>query len=194
MLLVRKEGSNARYLVSLLACPEKDWDWASQDSPDFIVGGNGRKIARVVDGCLSPDLDIGFAQLDHPDVTNRINRNWRPVTKDDVNRKMKVRFRGAKSGEVTDAVIYNSSVTIITGLLFPDGVTRVQADLFSITRLVGGMPVAPSQRGDSGSLVLDYDNVPLGILIGADDKFTYVAKLSHILAPDGIYKEYQLLI
>jgi hypothetical protein len=56
------------------------------------------------------------------------------------------------------------------------------------------VPVAPSRRGDSGALVLDQDNVPLGILIGADDKFTYVAKLSNILAPDGIYKEYQLSI
>ena len=191
---VKKEGSNGQFLVSCWHVLKKDCDWASQDSPDIIVDGSGKKIARVVDGCLSRDLDIGFAQLKHSVYKNNITRNWRPVTKDDVNRKMRVQFRGAQTGEVTDALIYNSSVTIITGLLYPDGVKRVQTDLFSITRLVGGLPIAPSQRGDSGSLVLDNDNVPLGILIGADDKFTYVAKLSHILAPDGIYKEYQLLI
>jgi hypothetical protein len=191
---VKKQGSSAQYLVSCWHVLKKDWNWATQDSPDLIVDGDGKKVARVVDGCLSPDLDIGFAHLDHPGGRNGFHRNWRPVTKDDVHRKMQVKFRGAHSGEIMDAAIYNSSVTIITGFLFPDGVTRVQTDLFSITRVVHGVPVAPSRRGDSGALVLDQDNVPLGILIGADDKFTYVAKLSNILAPDGIYKEYQLSI
>ncbi|HET6253322.1 MAG TPA: hypothetical protein VFE32_04585 [Puia sp.] len=191
---VKKDGSTAQYLISCWHVLKGDWNWASHGGPDIITDGGGNNIATVVDGCLSTDMDIGFAQLNGSGNTNSFTKQWREVTKEDVNQHMTVQFRGSSSGSVNDPVIFNNSVSITGGLEYPDGVNRVLTDMFSITKLVDGTPTPPSDHGDSGSLVLDANNVPLGILVGADEMFTYVAKLSNILAKDGIYKEYQLSI
>lgn len=187
-----KNNAAPQYLMSCWHVLKGDRNWDVHAGPDIITDGV-REIARLVDGCLSSNMDVGFAELQGSGFTNGFTKGWRVVDKEDVNQQMKVKFHGSHSGPVEGAYIFNDSVTITGGLEYPDAVRRVLVDMFSITILIDGVLTSPSKKGDSGALVLDDNDVPIGILVGGDQLFTYIAKFSNILAADGIFREYKLL-
>ncbi|MBO9204292.1 MULTISPECIES: hypothetical protein [Niastella] len=189
-----KDGSAGVYLLSCWHVIKGDQNWNVNSGPETVMDGQEKAIGRVVDGCFATNMDVGFAVLTNGPASNDFKKHWRTVTRNDA-RTCGVKFNGAGSEGLQEAKIYNHSVNMTEGILYPDGVKRVLTDVFSISRLDRqGRPVsAPSHRGDSGALVLDNANVPLGIIVGGDDKFTYVVKLSNILAEDGIYSEYKIL-
>ena len=190
---LKKDGSNDTFLISCWHVLKGDQNWFANSGPTTVSDGNDQAIGRLVDGCLSTNMDVGFAVLTNGQVFNDVRKNWREVIKSDV-RATQVRFRGAGSGP-KEATVFNHSVNMKEGIEYPDGRMRILTDVFSISELDNrGKPIsAPSKKGDSGALVLDSDNVPLGIIVGGDNKFTYVVKLSNILAEDSIYNEYKIL-
>jgi hypothetical protein len=190
-----KDGSADVYLLSCWHVIKGDQNWFANSGPESVLDGREKVIGRVVDGCFATNMDVGFAVLTDGLASNDFSKSWRPVTRKDA-RTCNVKFIGAGSVEPQEAKIYNHSVNMTEGIEYPDGIKRILTDVFSISRLdKQGRPVAaPSRRGDSGALVLDSaTNTPLGIIVGGDEKFTYVVKLSNILAEDGIYSEYKIL-
>ena len=154
------------------------------------------KIARIVDGCLTDRFDVGFAELLSTEKVDNalinIKFNWREVVVTDAYNETPVSFTGTASGH-KDAVIYNNSVEKI--LDYPDGGSYKLLDLFSITIYdENGGFTSPSDKGDSGAVVIDNMGYPLGLIVGGDNAFSYVAKFSNILSNDSIYKEYKILI
>ncbi len=147
-------------------------------------------IANLVEGVLSSKLDVGFAEIT-VDFRNGggIRNSYRPVTKQDALRSTRVSFLGAASGRA-EGFVYNHAVDVT--LDYPDQYRKLE-DLFSITTKVGGRYLAPSMEGDSGALVLDLAGCPIGIIVGGDDSFTYVMKLTNIIGPGAPYEDYALI-
>ena len=102
-------------------------------------------------------------------------------------------FRGASTTQ-GKGFIDNNSTSITLG--YPGGKTFPLNDILRIcTYDSKGHPITSSTGGDSGAVVVDNTDSPLGLVIGGDDKYTYVVKFSNFLDPEnGMYKEYSLSI
>ncbi|MEP7318165.1 MAG: hypothetical protein ABI921_05480, partial [Panacibacter sp.] len=184
---------NAVYLVSCWHVLKGNHDWHHISGPSQIRDSEDKNIAILTDGSLTNIFDIGFAKItDVQNVSNGFKNAWRSVTKADAFAETDVSFSGSSSGRNIDAKIYKNIVKE-KWLKYPDNMFRKLEDLFSITRYEGDKRVSPSKAGDSGSLVIDKNGFPLGIIVGGDDEFTYVCKFSNILDKDCIYKEYNIL-
>lgn len=174
----------------LLSC----WHVLQEKGND--INNKGKKIAVVGDGKLTGTLDVGFAELvvKPPFSNNSIGLKFpvREVSLHDAKEETKVRFHGAKTGISTGVVkIYNNAPG-------PQNIYHpytedyyLMNDLFSITRYEGEIPVAPSDRGDSGALVVDLNGYPLGIIVGGDANFSYAVKLTNVFADDDL-KDYYI--
>jgi hypothetical protein len=190
-------GSPKFYLLSCWHVLKGDKNWNSSSSANLnIMDKDKNLIAKVVDGCLTDRFDAGFAELlSNEKVDNtplKVKFNWREVSATDAFNETPVSFIGATSGH-QDAVIYKNIVG--KKLDYPDGGTYNLVDLFSITTYdENGRFKSPSDKGDSGALVVDNSGYPLGLIIGGDDAFTYVAKFSNFLSNESIYREYRILI
>jgi len=188
--------SQKNYLMSCWHVLKGDKDWNNSSSLSMILDKDKNKIARIVDGCLTDRFDVGFAELlSKEKVDNagiKIKFNWREVLVTDAYNETPVSFIGATSG-YKDAVIYKNIVE--KKLDYPDGGSYKLLDLFSITIYdKNGRFTSPSDKGDSGAVVVDNMGYPLGLIVGGDDAFTYVAKFSNILSSESIFREYRLII
>ena len=122
----------------------------------------------------------------------KITKDWREVDAADSVNEIPVHFYGKVSGH-KKAVVYNHKVE--KSLTYPDNRNYILTDLFSITHYDDqDNPTSPSVEGDSGSVVVDEDGFPLGILIGGDDKFSYIIKFSNFLADATPYHDYSIIV
>ena len=194
---LRKKDSADLFLLSCWHVLKANSDWSGSLGDPDIKDNSGTKIARITDGMLTDKFDVGIAQchstapLQNKDNSNLgITKPWRKVTIADAVHEFKVQFTG-KVNQTKDAVIYNHRVKKF--LRYPDN-HHLLLDLFSITIYdVNKNPTSPSSQGDSGSVVVGIDGCPLGILIGGDDKFSYVAKFSNFLDEDTTYRNYSII-
>jgi hypothetical protein len=186
---LNREGSAKKYLLSC-------WHVLNYGNEN-VLDSNSNVVAKVVDGCLSPLIDIGFAELlsDNGENNQSINvlHPWRPIIPDDAFMETQVHFTGINSINQS-AVIYKRT-TPPKGWTYPDGAYHEFIDLFTITLYDGdGNPTSPSSPGDSGSVIVDGNGYPLGVIVGGDTCFSYAAKFSNILAKGCIYDSYSIIV
>lgn len=188
----RKIGSNKIYLVSCWHVIKGDRSWFERTGPIIVRNNSSNDLAHVTDGTLTTRMDIGFAEMTDSKVVNspKLESGYRVVKEADADKEIPVQFIGGVSG-LKKAVIFNHHLS--KSLQYPDEEWRTLEDLFSITVYTGNGLVAPSLPGDSGALVTDAHQKPLGIVVGGDSRFTYVAKLSNIISPGSLYDEYSIL-
>jgi hypothetical protein len=152
----------------------------------------------VVDGTITPTMDIGFAEITVTGQFNNqligITQDCRTVTLNDAENETPVFFKGGSSKLQSDVVIYNHAPDD-QKIYHPDtGTHYVMSDLFSITRYAPNTrtPTSPSKRGDSGSVVVDKEGHPIGVVVGGDGSFTYAVKLSNVFALNSPYHAYYI--
>jgi hypothetical protein len=192
-----RAGSSKFYLMSCWHVLKGDKDWNNTGSSSLKIMDKDRKqVATLVEGRLTDNFDVGFAELISTDkvdnATINLKFNWRVVNATDAFNETPVKFIGATSG-LQEAVIYKN----IAGkkLDYPDGDSYDLQDLFSITKFgPDGTLTSPSDKGDSGAVVVDDRGYPLGLIAGGDEEFTYVAKFSNIFSTGSIFQEYKILI
>jgi hypothetical protein len=189
----KKIGSTKIYFVSCWHVIKGDRKWYEHSGPTRISDSNQTVIGTITDGTISNKVDVGFAEVASNQRINNdpnILSGFREVTEADAFDETPVHFKGGISGTKT-AVIYNNQLN--KSFLYPDKKWRKLEDLFSITTYSDNGVAAPSKPGDSGALIVDEDNVPLGIVVGGDTQFTYAVKLSNLLAAGSLYEEYSIL-
>jgi hypothetical protein len=168
-----------------------------QHKGDTIKSGTNN-VATVVDGTITPTMDIGFAEITVTGQFNNqligITQDCRTVTLNDAENETPVFFKGGSSKLQSDVVIYNHAPDD-QKIYHPDtGTHYVMSDLFSITRYAPNTrtPTSPSKRGDSGSVVVDKEGHPIGVVVGGDGSFTYAVKLSNVFALNSPYHAYYI--
>jgi hypothetical protein len=195
---IKKKSSHRVYLLSCWHVLKADSDWWGSPGRLEIIDVNGSEIARITDGTLSNTFDVGIALCNDTapfrDINHKlkISKDWREVEPADSVNEIPVHFCGKVSGH-KKAVVYNHKVE--KSLTYPDNRNYILTDLFSITHYdEEDNPTSPSVEGDSGSVVVDEDGCPLGILIGGDDKFSYIIKFSNFLAEATPYRDYSIIV
>ncbi|QEC77022.1 hypothetical protein [Mucilaginibacter ginsenosidivorax] len=165
---------------------------------DMIDSGLNTGVAKVLEGAIGPTMDIGFAEIlisgQFDNTLIKISQDFRAVTLNDAKNELPVFFHGAFLGRQSDAVIYNHVVDDQKIFHSDTGQNHLMSDLFSITRYKPNtkIPESPSSKGDSGAVVVDKEGHPVGIVVGGDESFTYVVKLSNVFAPNSPYSTYYI--
>jgi hypothetical protein len=195
---IRKKNSDRIYLLSCWHVLKSDPDWWGSLGRPEVIDVTGKEIARITDGTLANTFDVGIAMCrdtaPFKDLNDKlkITKDWREVKAADSTNEVAVHFCGKISGH-RKAVIYNHKVE--KSLKYPDNRNYLLTDLFSITVYDDqDNATSPSTEGDSGAVVVDKDGSPLGILIGGDDKFSYVVKFSNFLADTTPYRDYSIIV
>lgn len=123
--------------------------------------------------------DIAWGQLEENssfDETLYI-RQPRVITSEDADALMDVTMYGAVSGKRT-GMLWNINTHDV--FEFPAG----QIEMFNLLKITSinsdGTRQTLSQGGDSGAILRDANNVPVGMVIGGNAEFTYAIKLSEI--------------
>jgi hypothetical protein len=189
-----KQGDDGIYLLSCWHVLKGDHDYTSKTIAWTQVQVTNCTSALLTDGCLTDKFDVGFARLMDPTgVVNNFGQDFRTVTQADAKNSTPVTFTGAST--VNGAgFIDNHSTSVSLG--YPGGTSYPLNDIIRIcTYNSAGKPATTSTGGDSGAVVVDNSDSPIGLIIGGDSKYTYVAKFSNFLDPNnGMYKEYSLSI
>jgi len=194
---VQKAVTNQVCLLSCWHVLKEDSNWNVKPIRDLITGSDNKVIARIIDGAITNNFDVGFAELTVKESVNNksinINFSWRQVTSEDELNETPVAFLGATSSNPKNATIYQKNVK--ASLKYPDGNYYELEDLTAITAYdTDGNPIGPSSHGDSGAVVVDQEGYPVGIIVGGDDLYSYVVKFSNIISEDSIYSEYKIII
>lgn len=185
-----KKATDKNYLMSC---------WHVLKHPnDMIDSGINTGAAKVIEGTISPTMDIGFAEIlisgSFDNKSIKISQDCRTVTVDDAKKERMVFFHGAFLDKQSNAVIYNHVVNDQKIFHSDSGQNHVMNDLFSITRYKPNtkIPESPSSKGDSGAVVVDQEGYPIGVVVGGDESFTYVVKLSNVFASNSPYCTYYI--
>lgn len=199
--LANKKDNN-KYLLSCWHVLKDNNEWTRAILQRDIIDSGNAVIGSVVHGYLSDTdgVDVGIALCNdqntitnHPLPINAQHREVRPfdgLTSTAV--KFKSRFNKPDAPPV-DATIFHYKIN--AQIKYPDGKLHTIEDVFTITVKdpVTQKKKAPSRPGDSGAVVVDAKNTPLGMVIGGNDTFTYVIKFTNVFSDQKPYKEYYFI-
>jgi hypothetical protein len=196
---LRKEGSTQRYMLSCWHVMKDNAEWrASIVETDIIDERSKKVIGTVEQGCLSDCIDAGIALVNSTDVqpTNidyPIKAQHREVTVFDALVKTPVRLIGKVSG-TKDARIFHHKID--AAIKYADGHVYLLEDVFSISVLDENRDPAtsPTSSGDSGAVLIDNNNIPVGMIIGGNDRFSYAVKFSNMFDKNKPFQEFSFLI
>lgn len=148
---------------------------------------NNEKRGTITLAVLNHLLDVALVQVDQgekidTDFWNKGNiKQWRSVHWGDRG-KTEVAVRGAKSSVIRKGTVSDSGVAFMN-LRYPYGHLH---DLFDTIRLQGkkqdGTLGPISDEGDSGALVVASDNKAIGLIVGADNQYSYAIPITNIMA------------
>lgn len=159
---------------------ENSGGWLPDPIQEVVVDGN--VVGKWWYGLLNRRVDIALVKLDAPENYSpghfiNLSKSPRQVTKQDVN-KLPVKMQGALS----------QTTGFVVGLIEGDRELKYENSNFKIRGLLEvahnaapHMPVAISQEGDSGALVYDFQDNPIGLLVAGDSTHSYVIPFTAIL-------------
>lgn len=154
--------------------------WLPDPTQEVMVDGN--VVGKWWYGLLNHRVDIALVKLDAPDDYNpgnfnNLSKTPRLVTKKDVN-KLPVKMQGALS----------QTTGFLVGLVEGDRELKYGNSNFKIKGLLEvahnttpHVPVAISKEGDSGALVYDFQDNPVGLLVAGDSMHSYVIPFTAVL-------------
>jgi hypothetical protein len=195
---LKKQGTNTPYIISCWHVMKDNTDWRAAVINASIIGSTSDDvIANVEEGCLSNCLDVGLAACNAKQKpTNNVfpvKSQHRAVTQFDALVKTPVKLIGKVAGPVLNARIFHYMAD--ASLLYADGNTYLIEDVFSISILdANNNPVSSgTSAGDSGAVVVDNNHVPLGMIIGGNDKFSYAVKFTNMFDKGQPYQEFSFI-
>jgi hypothetical protein len=99
-----------------------------------------------------------------------------------------------KVSKLQEAKIYFHKVNV--QLEYPGKTLHSFVDLFSISieDSSTGKFTAPTSPGDSGAVVTDMNGVPLGMVVGGNNVYTYAVKFTNMFDPGMSYSDYSFII
>jgi hypothetical protein len=148
------------------------------DGETKLINYNNETIATLVYNLQSNTMDIAYADTSTEIAEKYVSiKNFGKVIRQDGEYETKVVMNGFISG-IVEGVILNFSSE------YPFDVNNrpyTMVNLIKLTKRVGANHVALSQPGDSGALITrKKDGMPLGILIGGTDEYSFAISLNEI--------------
>jgi hypothetical protein len=139
-------------------------------------------VAVFEEGMRTETLDAAIAKITNLPgrFTNRIvssPKKIRNVTISDAKDQTPVRIFSSKRKLEIPGIVFNDSWK--QSFKYPDRDYELK-DLIVLTRKLGNNTRSMTEKGDSGSLVVDANNEAIGIVVGGDDCFTYAIKMTTI--------------
>ncbi|WP_299579595.1 hypothetical protein [Mucilaginibacter sp.] len=198
---LRKTGSNDDYFISCWHVLKDNYRYKDPAVNLDIVAFNNNvpgtsPIGTIVDGCLTDKLDVGIARCTaaapkpaNTQGTFSVKKQHRAVTAYDGLVSTPVQIQGMAS-QLVDATIFQYKLNIT--IPYDDGHDYMLYDVFSLIQTDDqGNISAPTTKGDSGALVLEAGTgVPLGMIFGGNQNYSYAIKFSNIFDTDQPYHGY----
>lgn len=180
--VVKSKYGSQQYILSCYHVMRKghNWDFFSlnEDDSDYItILGLDGKIANesmIVNGILDDNIDAAIAQIDGFGHKNKINgvtiHNIKSIEELPDNDACNINFAGATSGIKVGRVV-NKNVNI--RFRFDKEKRQWLHGLFSVSKINQENHEKISKGGDSGGLFYTDDGYAVGILIGANDSYSF---------------------
>ena len=196
---MQKKGSDDLYFISCWHVVKDNTNWdLSPISRNVITGSDGKLLGVIEEGFLSHNdhvgVDIGICRF--VDIGNAqgntefvVTKQHREVTPFDSVFNTDVQLYG-KVCRLKKGKIFHDKINAI--VQYPDGKSYLLNDVFSITSLdpQTGKKRSLTSGGDSGSIVMDEDGTPLGMIFGGNSNFSYAFKFTNIFNADKPYRDY----
>ncbi|RAJ07023.1 hypothetical protein LX64_02152 [Chitinophaga skermanii] len=186
---------NNEYLLSCYHVFNGDYTWQNDDKHKNIMDFRRNVIAVLDNAALTTNTDSAIALIKDPAVATFYKttartiqpRNIRDVSEDDIF-TTNVVIEGFSTPMMKGRIIHTSFECPIPYLQSKGGSTFMHMfkNLIIIQHNDPQFPQV-STNGDSGSLVLDSQQVAIGIVVATDDKFTYAVKIKQAFRPFGVY-------
>jgi hypothetical protein len=175
---------NNLYLLTCFHVANGDDSWTVTPVSKNIIDTNNAIIGRDFRYSLNEFHDTAIIAISpaiaaHYKALKKITKKPRDIDSTNVL-KTRVFLDGFMNGGESGLIVNHSWPEKFTYLQDRDSVkiTNHMTDLLKIER-VGG-------PGDSGSILVDKNDNPVGMLIGSDEKFTYAIKINTILGDFGL--------
>ena len=180
---------NAQKKPMLLTCyhvaigSAHDYDRFLFNGHEDIVnphGDSGVKIGEIRAALLNNEIDVALIDLDVPlknETDNGPISGIREIKYEEQYNQVKVNIKGYKSRQTGFVTSTHNYASIRYNL--PDGNT-VQKDLYNLIAINSDNEKPFSQKGDSGSAVLDAGNKVIGILVAGDQQTSYAIPIQTI--------------
>jgi hypothetical protein len=193
-----REGQ--KYFLSCWHVLKDNYNWNESIREKEIVGTGQTTIGFVEEGCLTDNLDIGIACCnENNSLSNKalpITAQHRTVTPYDALINTDVIVVGKVTGR-KNAKIFHHKVNAV--LEYPGEMSkRIIYDTFSVALIdEQGNTKSLTLPGDSGAMVMTNENgrhVPLGMIIGGNENFSYAIKFSNAFNADKLYHNYSFIL
>jgi hypothetical protein len=185
--IVKANVGSDHYILSCFHVLNGDTNWSRiSATKDIISIQNGIEtvIGELFLGYRTSEIDAGIALLNNgTEYSNhpiKDPKTFREIKPSDAIKNTMVTLLGAKTAVISTGFIYNDSWPAT--FKYPDNRNWELKDLIVLTTLdpQTNQYKAISKGGDSGALVIDDSNIAIGILVGADQSFSYAIKLKKI--------------
>ncbi len=138
-------------------------------------------IAEVSDGTLSHHMDAALAKLNDKDLLQNVFYDYNGkvngisyVSSVDIRNKRTVYLFGRTSGRRKGTIIDNNQ-----GIVYLNGYPKDTLEKGELWNLIITSKI--SKPGDSGAAVVDSNNKVIGILVGSNQKHSFVIPISTII-------------
>jgi hypothetical protein len=192
-----KQGTDEKYILSCWHVLKDNFHWDKAVKENVVIDSTNVPIGIIVDGCLTDNLDIGIARCnDKNTITNNplpIKAQQRSVEPYDALVNTNVILFGKVSQRQTAKIFQHK----VNAFLKYEGEmsNRIIYDTFSIAIIDShGNTKSPTLPGDSGAVIVDINNVPLGMIIGGDANVSYACKFTNAFDPFSLLPEYSFII
>lgn len=144
---------------------------------DIVLGTLKFYLHSAIYDVAWAEVAAAYKNKSGDDFKNLFIRPPRMVNSDDADAMLNVKMEGAMSGSQSGKLWSVNAKDIFN---FPGG----KLPMFNLLKITSidaqGNRKAISQGGDSGALLKDDNDAPIGIVIGGNDEFTYAIKLADI--------------
>lgn len=180
--IVKDKVTGNKYILSCHHVLNGDMNWKGlSKTKDVIDPATGTVLGKLAFGFRSGEFDTALAKIPaNSTLSNAAIGNpssIRAVVPLDAIKETEVSVLGAKTGKTMTGIVYNDSWS--TKFEYPDGLWGLR-DLIVLTKMDGNRQTTLTQGGDSGSLVIDKNNIVIGMIVGGDEKFSYAIKMNKI--------------
>jgi hypothetical protein len=159
------------------------WDGFVEMNQEEIVSFTNNEsitIGKLSYGLRNETFDIGIATLIdvsmiHIPEEYAINKS-KKVTEEDEHTPVFIKARSSDN-MITGFISDDSAHVKID---YSDGTNQLFIDLIKISKDLSNKSKAPTFLGDSGALVFNNDKEAIGIIVGADDNYSYAMHFTKI--------------
>ncbi len=197
---MRRKKDQHLYFISCWHVMKDNSLWTMPPAKRNIIGSDTNGPVTIgylqegyLSGRLDPGVDIGIARYTPGTVVPgnpafAVKGQHREVTNYDAVINTPVRLYGKVSG-MQSAKIYLDSMDIT--MKYPGGEERTLNDVFLLIVVTGEKSgSAPATSGDSGAMVLDENGIPLGMIVGGNDYYSFASKFTNIFSQNNAYSDY----